>query len=160
MKPTAPTTPSDESALTPAQPTPPDITANGKPKRLGKFELQDRFIELRAKGYSFDDIADQLGIAKNTALSWACQHAKKISSARAIAIDELLEKFAISKTRRLEVFGAELNRILAELRRRDLTDVPTGELYKLAIRHLETLREEMPIIELEKRLKDAEESWD
>jgi transposase-like protein len=35
------------------------------------IETKRRFIELRAKGYSFDKIAKELGKAKQTLLDWS-----------------------------------------------------------------------------------------
>ena len=66
----------------------------------------------------------------------------------------MLEKYAVSKTKRIEAFGGELQRILGELTKRDLATIETPELYKLAIKLMETLREDAPAMSIQMEGKD------
>ena len=43
------------------------------PPEAGKVELKARFVELRAKGYSYARIARQLRVAKGTLANWHAQ---------------------------------------------------------------------------------------
>ena len=55
---------------------------------------------------------------------------------------ELFEKYAVAKSKRVEVFGKRLDAILAELDTRDLADVPTPVLLTLALKYGESLKTE------------------
>jgi len=103
---------------------------------------KERFVELRAAGLSYDAIAAQVNASKPTLIAWGRELAKEVHNARAVRMDELFEKYAVAKAKRVEVFGQKLNGILAELDKRDLADVPTEGLLKLALRYGEAMREE------------------
>ena len=51
------------------------------------IETKRRFIELRAKGYSFDKIAKELGKAKQTLLDWSRDLDQEIAQAKALELD-------------------------------------------------------------------------
>lgn len=103
---------------------------------------KERFVELRASGLSYDAIAAQVNVSKPTLIAWGRELAKEVHNARAVRMDELFEKYAVAKAKRVEVFGQRLNGILSELDKRDLADVPTEGLLKLALRYGEAMREE------------------
>lgn len=103
---------------------------------------KERFVELRAAGLSYDAIAAQVNVSKPTLIAWGRELAKEVHNARAVRMDELFEKYAVAKAKRVEVFGQRMNGILAELDKRDLADVPTEGLLKLALRYGEAMREE------------------
>lgn len=109
-------------------------------------EQEERFIELRAAGRSFQACADALGIAKPTALAWGRDMAHLIANAKTERLDELYQQFTIAKTRRLEAFGQKLADLLAEIGKRDLADVPTPTLLTLALKYGDFLKtEETPL---------------
>lgn len=114
--------------------------------------LDDRqqFIELRAKGYSFSKIAVQLGISKPTLIQWAQDetNVRNIHNLRALYIDELQEKYAMTKRHRVAVFGVALERAKTEFEKRDLSEVPTDKLVALMIRVSDTLRQDETAIEI------------
>jgi orotate phosphoribosyltransferase-like protein len=43
-------------------------------------EIIDRFVELRAQGWSFSRIAAELNVHKNTLLAWSRKHEQHIPS--------------------------------------------------------------------------------
>ena len=98
-----------------------------------KTEQQERFIELRAEGRSYADIAVALNVSKPTLIAWGKELQKEVANARTLRLDELFEKYAVAKGKRVEAFGKRLESILAELDTRNLTDVPTTALLKLAL---------------------------
>jgi transposase-like protein len=108
----------------------------------GKVELKERFVELRAAGHSYADIAESIGVSKPTLMSWAEELADELEIARALRWDELVERFAVAKEKRVEIFGKRLDVILAELDKRDLSEVKTEKLLVLALKYGATLREE------------------
>ena len=118
---------------------------------------KEKFIELRAGGLSYDDIAVALKVSKPTLLSWGKELHRDISTARTLRLDELFEKFAVSKAKRIEAFGERLNAILGELVKRDMTDVPTVSLLALALKYGENMRYEFEPLSLQGA--DKELDW-
>ena len=70
----------------------------------------------------------------------------EISNARAMALDEILQKFATAKGIRVEALGKLLQALMAELDKRDLSAVDTAALLKLALQYSVSLRaDETPL---------------
>jgi transposase-like protein len=105
-------------------------------------EEKERFIELRAEGRSYADIAEQLNVSKPTLIAWGKDLQKEVANARTLRLDALFEKYAVAKSKRVEVFGKRLEAILTELDTRTLSDVPTPALLKLALDYGDRLRAE------------------
>ncbi|MDZ4242252.1 MAG: hypothetical protein U1D99_05450 [Candidatus Omnitrophota bacterium] len=103
---------------------------------------KERFIELRAEGKSYADIAVALKVSKPTLIAWGKELEMDIANARTLRMDELFEKYAVAKSKRVEVFGERLNAILTELETRSLADVPTSSLLALALKYGESLKTE------------------
>jgi len=98
------------------------------------LETKNKFIELRAKGYSFDKIAKELGIAKQTLIDWSREFKNQIANLKAFELEVLQEKYFLSKKNRLETFGSLLGSIKKEIINRDLSDVPTDKLLDLFLK--------------------------
>jgi transcriptional regulator with XRE-family HTH domain len=107
------------------------------------FEHKDRFVELRASGISLSKAAKELGIAFNTALNWERGSKERIEACRAMRIEELQEKYKISQEMRIELFGKHLLAINEELKKRDLSEIPTPKLFEMMIRCVKALETEM-----------------
>lgn len=108
----------------------------------GKNNLKERFVELRAEGWSYADIADKLKVSKPTLISWGKELRKEIQNAQTLAMDALFRRYAVGKAKRIEVFGKRLEAILTELDKRKLSDVKTDALLMLALRYGEMLKAE------------------
>ena len=52
-------------------------------------EQKERFIELRAQGFSFDKIAKELGKAKQTLIDWSRELQDEIANRKAMELDTL-----------------------------------------------------------------------
>ena len=87
----------------------------------------DRLVDLRADGMSLANIAKELGIARNTAVSYDKELREKISAVKAIKDEEMLERFRMTKQKRLEMLGERLQTIQEELSRRGLADISTSK---------------------------------
>ena len=98
------------------------------------LETKNKFIELRAKGYSFYKIAKELGIAKQTLIDWSKEFKNQIANLKAFELEVLQEKYFLSKKNRLETFGSLLGSIKKEIINRDLSDVPTDKLLDLFLK--------------------------
>ena len=123
-------------------------------KKEGKTELQERFIELRAEGRSYADIAAALDVSKTTLIEWGKTLKKEVANARTLRLDALFQLYAVSKAKRIEVFGKRLEAILAELDKRDLADVPTPVLLKLALDYGAKLKDEEDVLAIQGGAQD------
>jgi transcriptional regulator len=99
------------------------------------IETKRRFIELRAKGYSFDKIAKELGKAKQTLLDWSRDLDQEIAQAKALELDSLYEAYSLYKEARLKTLGEILSKLKKEVDNRDLTDLPTDRLLDLFLKY-------------------------
>lgn len=116
----------------------------------GKAVLKERFVELRAEGRSYADIAKELSVSKPTLFAWSEELSTEIANARALRLDGLFERFLVAKEKRVEAFGKRLEGILVELDTRNLKDLKTEALLTLALKYGESLRTEYEPILLKK----------
>ncbi len=114
---------------------------------------KERLIELRSQGLSFDSIAKELGIAKQTAITWSRELKIELQNAEAIQRDALIQKLQINKEQRLTLFANLQKRLSAELEARSLSELSAKELCEMLLKTAKTLREEQVPIEF-----SAEES--
>ena len=91
-----------------------------------------RFIELRAQGWSYARLMTELNVSKPTLISWSRQHQFQIQNLKAIELEALGEKWLASTTDRVNALGEQLRQVEAALRRRDVGDLTTPQLYTLA----------------------------
>lgn len=128
-------------------------------KDAGKVAQKERFVELRAEGFSYADIAEKLGVSKPTLISWSKELSVDIANARAIRMDALFERFRISTEKRVEAFGKHLEAILAELDKRDLSKLSTTTLFHLALKYGSALKAEYapPVLRGERSV--LEDDW-
>ena len=106
-------------------------------------ELKERFIELRAKGWSFDKIAKELGKAKQTLIDWGKELQDEIANRKALELEALYESYYLMRENRLQTFGAMITKIKKEVDRRDLSDVPTDKLLDLLLKYNSLVKEEI-----------------
>jgi hypothetical protein len=107
------------------------------------LEIKNRFIELRAKGFSFDKISKQLGKAKQTLIDWNKEFNQEILNLKALEIEVLNEKYFLTKEKRIETFGILLNNLKSEIIKRDLRDIPTDKLLDLFLKYSNQIQKEI-----------------
>ena len=109
------------------------------------YNIQDkeRFIELRAKGWSFDKIAKETGKAKQTLIDWSKELQDEIANRKALELEALYETYYLQRESRLQTFGAMLTKIKEEVESRDLSDVPTDKLLDLLLKYNSQVKEEI-----------------
>lgn len=105
------------------------------------LETKQRFIELRAKGYSFDKIAKELGKAKQTLLDWSKELDLEIAQAKAMELETLYESYSLYKEARLKTLGEILSKLKKEVDQRDLSDLPTDKLLDLFLKYEGVVKE-------------------
>ena len=98
------------------------------------METKNKFIEMRAEGRTFAKIAAELNISYNTAVNWSRELSDNISAAEAFKKEELIEKYRMTKEKKLEMYGERLLAIQDELAKRDLSDIPTNKLFDMMIK--------------------------
>lgn len=107
------------------------------------LETKERFIELRAKGYSFDKIAKELGKAKQTLIDWSKELENEIANRKALELEALYETYYLLKEAKIKKYGAILSKITNELEDRDFSNVNTGRLLELYLLYFEKLSQEV-----------------
>ena len=107
------------------------------------LETKERFIEMRAKGYSFDRIAKELGKAKQTLIDWSKGLQDEIANRKALELEALYEKYYLLKENRLQTFGELLGKLKQEVMSRDLSNLPTDKLLDLFLKYNSQIREEV-----------------
>jgi hypothetical protein len=98
------------------------------------IEQKEKFIQLRAKGFSYDRIAEELEVSKNTLLKWNGEFLEEIAEAEFHEFDNLLNQYEVHRKKRFEKNCKLLNAVYAELEKRadNLQKLSTQDLAKLA----------------------------
>ncbi len=122
-------------------------------------QTKSRFVELRAKGWSYDRIARELRASKQTLINWSKEYSLQISNLRNIEIEALQEKFCLLKEQRIELFGKKLKTINEELDKRDFKDIPTEKLFDLIIKYASALKHEEVEMVFEEEISDIFPDW-
>ena len=117
---------------------------------------KDKFIELRAKGWSFDKIAKELGKAKQTLIDWSKELQEEIANVKALELEAIYEKYFLLKEARLQTFGEMIGKLKKEALSRDLKDLPTDKLLDLLLKYNSLVKDEI-IEPIFKSSQDIEE---
>lgn len=105
-------------------------------------ETKKRFIELRAKGISFNKISENLKVSKKTLIEWSRELEREITNLKAVEMEELQEMYFVQKQKRIELFGSQLEQIMKELDQRNFSDISTEKLLELQLKYLDYLKRE------------------
>lgn len=104
--------------------------------------IKEQFIELRARGYSYDKIAKELGKAKQTLIDWGKDLETEIANRKAIELEALYEEHFLQKEARLKRLGGILTRLEGEINKRDLSKLGTDKLLDLYLRYIDKIEGE------------------
>ena len=107
------------------------------------ISTKQEFIELRAKGWSFDKIAKQTGKAKQTLIDWSKELQDEIANLKALELEAIYESYYLLKENRLQTLGGVLNKIKDEVLSRELKEVPTDKLLELLLKYNTQVKEEI-----------------
>ena len=91
-----------------------------------------RFIELRAQGWSYARLMTELNVAKTTLIVWSRKHQFQIQNLKAIELEALGEKWLASTGDRVNALGDQLRQVERELAQRNVGDLTTPQLHTLA----------------------------
>lgn len=119
-------------------------------------EKQKQFVELRSKSIPFSEIAKELKVSKPTLIEWSKEFQLDIANLRAIEIEAIQDRFYISRIKRLELFGTQIEKINKELDKRKLDDVSVEKLLEILLKYLTLVKQdESPVtFQSEKDLGD------
>jgi len=106
-------------------------------------EVRDRFLELRARGHSLSKIADQVGISKQTAVSWNKRYSEQVEVLKQEGLAQLCERFRISRGHRVERVVGQIDKLEKEIDGRELNTVETDRLLRIYVRLMEAARKEI-----------------
>ena len=91
-------------------------------------ETVQRFIELRAQGWTYERLMTELNVTKPTLIAWSRKHQFEIQNLKAMELETLANKWLASVSARVGAWGQQLLRVETELARRDLTALSTPQL--------------------------------
>ena len=116
------------------------------------LETKHRFIELRAKGYSFDKIALELNKAKQTLIDWNRELREEIEIRKATELELIYESYFLLKKSRLQSLGDILLKIETEIGQRSLSTIPTDKLLDIYLKYSNQIKAELePVNESKER---------
>ena len=99
------------------------------------LEEQEKFIQLRAQGMSFDKISKELNVSKPVLLKWNGEFLDRIKEAQFYELENIVEKYSLMRAKRFEVHSKLLNSALKELQERaennKLKTLSTEKLFQL-----------------------------
>lgn len=104
---------------------------------------KQKFIELRARGFSFDKLSKELGISKPTLLKWSQEYSKEIANLTYFQLEAILAQFRLEKNARVEAMASLLDRASEELKSRPLDNLSIKELLYVINHAQERLQAEL-----------------
>ncbi|MFV5318883.1 hypothetical protein COL65_20310 [Priestia aryabhattai] len=120
--------------------------------KVNKLDQKELFIELRAKEVPYEEIVKKLGVSKPTLIKWGRELETEISNHRALELELLQDKYYVSKTKRIQVYGEQLERLYNELLKRDLSEISTEKLYDMTMKTVASLKQEETVIRLKEKV--------
>jgi len=129
---------------------------------MGDLEDKEKFIELRAKGWTFDKIAKELHKRKATLIDWSKELESEIANRKSIELEVLYEKHYLLKEQRIEKLGNLLNKIINEIDNRNFKDIPTDKLFDLLLKYNKEIKEEMiePVYKSTMEIENERQSYE
>lgn len=107
-----------------------------------------KLIGLRASGYSYDYISNELSISKTTAIKHCkdLETTNKIRDQRTELLEQILKNDRLLFTDRLKSLGSIANKLREELDKRDFSKLSTEQAVRLYINILKAVQDQQNII--------------
>jgi len=96
-------------------------------------EKIDKFIELRARGWSLGHIATELDVSKRTLVDWNKEYSKDVEAFRGLEHQLLKERFLATREEELNHLHRLQKDLADELSNRKLKYIDTEKLFKLSV---------------------------
>jgi hypothetical protein len=94
-------------------------------------DKQQIFIELRAKGRSFDEIAKKISISKPTLIKWSKEFKDKVEEVRKLIEEQFIIEQKIKRTLRGQRLSEELDRAYDALKKTDYKNMNKKDLISI-----------------------------
>ena len=94
-------------------------------------DQKEKFIDLRARGYSFDKIAPEIGVSKPTLLKWQEEFKREIANLEFIDFQTLLEQHRLNRRARFEETASLLEKVNKAIEGKDLNSERLKDLLKM-----------------------------
>ena len=98
---------------------------------MKNIEQKEKFIELRAKGFSFEKCSKELNISRPTLIKWQNEFRTEISNRQFLNYQNILEKHQLLKTNKVELLTAFLEKLWKEIQLKDLTKIEIKDLIRI-----------------------------
>jgi len=98
------------------------------------LETQKKFVALRSLGRSYDRIAAELNVSRQTLINWSRKFQFEINNLHAIEMESLQQSILASRADRVRALGEQLHLVEAEIKKRNVSDLTTAGLLTLARR--------------------------
>ena len=91
-------------------------------------EKKFKFIELRAKGLSYDKISEELNVSKPTLLQWKSQLQRELANAEFTEMQSFLEQFKLSAKIKIETMSKKLIDVYSMIEKHDISKLHLKDL--------------------------------
>lgn len=98
-----------------------------------KAELSERFLELRLEGKTYEVISEELQVSKQSLINWSKDPDLKdvLKFGKMMRLQAILDKYQMTREASLEKLCVLAKKCLAEISKRDLSELPTEKLVKV-----------------------------
>lgn len=107
------------------------------------LDTQKQFVLLRSQGKSYDRIAADLNVSRQTLINWSRKFRFEIQNLQAIERESLQQTVLASREAQARALGEQLKQVEAELQKRNVSDLTTAGLLALAGRLRREIRAEI-----------------
>jgi len=112
-------------------------------------DKNEKFIELRAQGLSFDTIAKKLNISKPTLIKMHKKLELDINRLKLINLESLAEQYKMSKSARLKTLGEMIGKLDLALESADFNKLSIVQLIELRLKLSDRMKAELEFIHFE-----------
>ena len=122
---------------------------------MTKEQKKEEFIRLRIEGETFENIAKELGVSKQTLINWSKEGRVKstIDMARISKYQSILKVYELNREAKVTFFAELINKVKEELLKRDISDYSFEKLFNVLIGSQKEVRALIP----EKNFSDEDE---
>ena len=99
-------------------------------------ETKQRFIELRAQGWSYARISEEIKVSKPTLVEWSkdLKIQVAVDNAHAMILERLKDQFGLMQEERFRFFAGRLKYLKEEFEKRDLSEIPPDKLLDMILK--------------------------
>ena len=93
---------------------------------------KEEFLRLRAvEGKSFDSIAKELKVSKQSLINWSKELESEIKNIRLQKYESLMAELKLGRYHKMQFYCEQYIRLREEFSKRDLSDISTKEIFNL-----------------------------